>query len=232
MKNTLFDEKIDGTVHLAIGAGIPSVGGHEPLGRALGHGQGPPRPGPDRLRRPGRARSRPLDHLMSGSRFALAMTTSDGQERWAERSLPFYAVPRSKLRDVSGAVSLVRTGRVRWCRRLHPRSDPGLAARRARRRGRRLRTTPRRRSVPADPSGLSSPLSSSIRCCVTLRPRSSISSSPFSSSGSISIPPPCESLEVRACGEGFPRGALGYACLMEPLVDGWGREIKSAARVS
>jgi aminopeptidase len=27
MKNTLFDEKIDGTVHLAIGAGIPSIGG-------------------------------------------------------------------------------------------------------------------------------------------------------------------------------------------------------------
>jgi aminopeptidase len=27
MKNTLFDEKIDGTVHLAIGAGIPSLGG-------------------------------------------------------------------------------------------------------------------------------------------------------------------------------------------------------------
>jgi aminopeptidase len=27
MRNTLFDEKIDGTVHLAIGAGIPSVGG-------------------------------------------------------------------------------------------------------------------------------------------------------------------------------------------------------------
>jgi aminopeptidase len=28
MRNTLFDEKIDGTVHLAIGAGIPGVGGH------------------------------------------------------------------------------------------------------------------------------------------------------------------------------------------------------------
>jgi aminopeptidase len=27
MRNTLFDEKMDGTVHLAIGAGIPSVGG-------------------------------------------------------------------------------------------------------------------------------------------------------------------------------------------------------------
>jgi aminopeptidase len=27
MKNTLFDEKIDGTVHLAIGAGIPPIGG-------------------------------------------------------------------------------------------------------------------------------------------------------------------------------------------------------------
>ncbi len=27
MRNTLFDEKMDGTIHLAIGAGIPSVGG-------------------------------------------------------------------------------------------------------------------------------------------------------------------------------------------------------------
>ena len=27
MKNTLFDEKIDGTVHLALGNGIPEAGG-------------------------------------------------------------------------------------------------------------------------------------------------------------------------------------------------------------
>jgi len=27
MKNTLFDEKIDGTVHLALGNGLPEVGG-------------------------------------------------------------------------------------------------------------------------------------------------------------------------------------------------------------
>jgi aminopeptidase len=27
MRNTLFDEKIDGTVHLAIGAGFPALGG-------------------------------------------------------------------------------------------------------------------------------------------------------------------------------------------------------------
>jgi aminopeptidase len=27
MRNTLFDEKIDGTVHVAIGAGFPVVGG-------------------------------------------------------------------------------------------------------------------------------------------------------------------------------------------------------------
>jgi aminopeptidase len=27
MKNTLFDEKIDGTVHLALGNGLPDVGG-------------------------------------------------------------------------------------------------------------------------------------------------------------------------------------------------------------
>jgi aminopeptidase len=27
MRNTLFDEKIDGTVHLALGNGLPEVGG-------------------------------------------------------------------------------------------------------------------------------------------------------------------------------------------------------------
>ena len=27
MRNTLFDEKIDGTVHLALGAGFPDIGG-------------------------------------------------------------------------------------------------------------------------------------------------------------------------------------------------------------
>jgi aminopeptidase len=27
MKNTLFDEKMDGTIHLAVGAGIPIAGG-------------------------------------------------------------------------------------------------------------------------------------------------------------------------------------------------------------
>jgi aminopeptidase len=28
LRNTLFDEKIYGTIHLAIGAGIPTAGGH------------------------------------------------------------------------------------------------------------------------------------------------------------------------------------------------------------
>jgi aminopeptidase len=27
MKNTLFDEKIDGTIHLALGNGLPGIGG-------------------------------------------------------------------------------------------------------------------------------------------------------------------------------------------------------------
>ena len=29
MRNTLFDEKIEGTIHLAIGTGFPQLGGHE-----------------------------------------------------------------------------------------------------------------------------------------------------------------------------------------------------------
>ena len=40
MKNTLFDEKIDGTVHLALGNGLPEVGGRERQPDALGHRQG------------------------------------------------------------------------------------------------------------------------------------------------------------------------------------------------
>ena len=40
MKNTLFDEKIDGTVHLALGNGLPEVGGEERQPAPLGHRQG------------------------------------------------------------------------------------------------------------------------------------------------------------------------------------------------
>ena len=40
MKNTLFDEKIDGTVHLALGNGLPDVGGDERQPAPLGHRQG------------------------------------------------------------------------------------------------------------------------------------------------------------------------------------------------
>ena len=40
-KEILLDEKIGGTVHMAIGAALPRVGRHERLGRALGHGLRP-----------------------------------------------------------------------------------------------------------------------------------------------------------------------------------------------
>ena len=36
MRNTLFDEKIDGTVHLALGNGLPDLGGDERLARSTG----------------------------------------------------------------------------------------------------------------------------------------------------------------------------------------------------
>ena len=47
MRNTLFDEKIDGTAHVALGKGFPFLGGSNESARALGHRQGPAR-WPDR----------------------------------------------------------------------------------------------------------------------------------------------------------------------------------------
>jgi leucyl aminopeptidase (aminopeptidase T) len=40
MRNTLFDEKIDGTIHLALGNGFPKLGGNNESA-PLGHRQGP-----------------------------------------------------------------------------------------------------------------------------------------------------------------------------------------------
>ena len=40
-RNVLFDEKIDGTVHLAVGASYTYTRRKERERRALGHGQGP-----------------------------------------------------------------------------------------------------------------------------------------------------------------------------------------------
>ena len=44
-KEILLDEKIGGTVHMAIGMSYPEIGRHERLRRALGHGL---RPAPGR----------------------------------------------------------------------------------------------------------------------------------------------------------------------------------------
>ena len=41
-RNILFDEKIGGTMHLALGSAYPEVRRHEPLGAALGHDLRPP----------------------------------------------------------------------------------------------------------------------------------------------------------------------------------------------
>ena len=46
MRNTLFDEKIDGTVHVALGKGFPYPGRQQRVRGALGHRQGPAH-GPD-----------------------------------------------------------------------------------------------------------------------------------------------------------------------------------------
>ena len=54
MRNTLFDEKIEGTIHLAIGHGLPVHRRHERERRPLGHGQGPAARRAHRARRRGR----------------------------------------------------------------------------------------------------------------------------------------------------------------------------------
>ena len=54
MRNTLFDEKMEGTIHLAIGTGFPQLGGQELERRPLGHGQGAAERRADRARRQGR----------------------------------------------------------------------------------------------------------------------------------------------------------------------------------
>ena len=63
MKNTLFDEKMYGTIHLAVGAGLPFVGRQEQERHALGHGQGAAERRPHRVRRRDRPARRRVDLL-------------------------------------------------------------------------------------------------------------------------------------------------------------------------
>ena len=69
MKNTLFDEKIDGSIHLALGQSYTFPGRPEHEHDPLGHRQGPPLGRPHRARRAGRATGRRLVDL---ARVALA----------------------------------------------------------------------------------------------------------------------------------------------------------------
>ena len=64
MRNTLFDEKIDGTVHLALGNGMPDLGGTNESRDPLGHRQGPAHARrADRARRRGRPAGRRVADL-------------------------------------------------------------------------------------------------------------------------------------------------------------------------
>ena len=58
-----FDEKIDGTVHIALGFGLRRPRRHERVGDPLGHRQGPAPRRPDRAGRPGRPGERRLGRL-------------------------------------------------------------------------------------------------------------------------------------------------------------------------
>ena len=65
-KNVGFDEKIDGTIHLAVGNSYSSNGGKNVEQRPLGHGQGPPRRRADLRRRRARPGRRPLGRARRG----------------------------------------------------------------------------------------------------------------------------------------------------------------------
>ena len=72
-KEILLDEKIGGTIHLAVGMSYPETGGDEQLGRALGHGLRPAPGRPDHGRRRAAAGRRPLPGLGTrlGSRLGI-----------------------------------------------------------------------------------------------------------------------------------------------------------------
>ena len=63
MRNILYDEKMAGTIHLAVGASYPKVGGTNVSVAPLGPDQGPPRGRPDRAGRRGRPGERHLADL-------------------------------------------------------------------------------------------------------------------------------------------------------------------------
>ncbi len=82
-KNVGFDEKIDGTVHLAVGNSYSSTGGTNVSERPLGHGQGPPQRRPDLRGRPARPGGRPLARARARGGLDAAAAISP-----ASRALP------------------------------------------------------------------------------------------------------------------------------------------------
>jgi hypothetical protein len=89
MRNTLFDEKIDGTVHLALGRGFPFIGGTNDERAPLGHRQGP---APRRRAAPGR-RGRPARRALVDLGPA-----GDAVERPAVRApRPLVGAPRLRV---------------------------------------------------------------------------------------------------------------------------------------
>ena len=104
-RNILFDEKIGGTMHLALGSGFPQAGGAEHVRPALGHDLRPPRGRrglrgrrarlegrqvPRRARSPSRSRRRAwLTRASSGWRTCSSTT----RPRWAGRPRPHRGEP-------------------------------------------------------------------------------------------------------------------------------------------
>ena len=68
MRNVYFDEKMNGTIHLALGHGLRLPRRHERVGDPLGHRQGPPFRRAHRARRQGRAGKRRLGRLNRSTR--------------------------------------------------------------------------------------------------------------------------------------------------------------------
>ena len=76
-RNILFDEKIGGTVHLALGTAYPEMRRHQPLGAALGHDLRPPLGQRGLRRRRARLPGRPLPerHLTYSKKVRTARIT-------------------------------------------------------------------------------------------------------------------------------------------------------------
>ena len=172
MKNTLFDEKIDGTVHLALGNGMPDLGGDERLAHPLGHRQGPAAGGDTaRARRRGRAAGRRVADLTRAAAplrqrpivaLVAAEVVSSLGSQMTFLALPWFVLADDRLADADGRRARGRARADRGPR--HPVAAPSSSRWGARRTMIVVRRSPARRCSRRSRSSTRSAGSRS-RCC-------------------------------------------------------------------